>query len=612
MAHAAAKRHAVHVVLPFPVRPVVFINALIITVCRRRVYLLAARYIFLATCLSRTGIPYKDDAVRGVNALPTKNCSYHHLPTIAIFAVVGNICMVSSWIFDANVLGWGYVFQRVIPLFTLMALFCTSTFFWAKVYILLLTSYFVRIAASVFCIFISNARAQASIDDEGRQSATSIVINYILIGVAFPCFRYLLIWLTKTVLPVWKTPRPTTREEEIAVNVSKVFGTMSEIYMVYKASSARFYYSSTIGLQISYAIERVVTCYARELWLRKRVKNGTENVSVVPSDCVGSELEQFPGETLQQTEKGKSCINLDLASPKRRRISLRQQDSMKEDALALDSQVSVSASKATPAARTVTIHSPLLPPPPRPSVATFSVKDSTAHSTGAGTIVSEESVTYKGTSNIYESSRLDFLGPQNTMNMGKRFSTGNSGMNLNISKQSTQNILPSSELVCELNAVLDVNSNESSYVDISESSSSFEPMDDRTLFGYLRLGSMIAEWSSRCIAFLMVLFFASLPDVHVWASAYSNVTYKELVVRFFTWPPFAIITEVLCAYAETRIMGIDFSRCAKEMKSSKLSVSAFHFLTFLSCSTVGVLLVAETGLWRDTSLLIAGRLQRSF
>ncbi|KAI8848853.1 hypothetical protein BC829DRAFT_207449 [Chytridium lagenaria] len=135
----------------------------------------------------------------------------------------------------------------------------------------------------------------------------------------------------------------------------------------------------------------------------------------------------------------------------------------------------------------------------------------------------------------------------------------------------------------------------------------FVPLREEISYGYFRLGAMIADWSSKSVAFLIILLFISLPDVSTWTRHFGNISAVELIVRFTTWPLFATVSEFLCTFVESRMLKLDFALCVDEFRKAGLSVAAFLYVISLVSGGVGILLIAETDIMGQTMTFQPGR-----
>ncbi|KAJ3208596.1 hypothetical protein HDU67_006668 [Dinochytrium kinnereticum] len=675
--------------------------------------LVILRFIFLATCLAESGYPFKDDSV--------------------VFSVI--------------------IFLGFSP-------FMTSTFYWTKgeavmphilkviqtavVYTVLIGCFFVT---AMMCLLVSIKRTEAylvSRSESFKQDTSSTFLNLFLIGIVFPLIRYTLIFLTKTILPVWKTPRPSSRLEEMAVNNSKIVFVISQEgvwnvignILVFRVPNYPFYYSATCGFLFSYALDRIISCYAIKFRMTKR-KVSPSSIShenhIDIGDCANTVKEvKCAGKTGAVLRFSGKCDDVSQAYPSSDEKHV--QGFFRGSLASMEIRGSVTSMEAAdivvvaPQSKTgdsgIILKSEHLPHarvatcmnrPPydtaaakpcmtvkstqrRPSdtivngaamsafmaskdisnspmVRTRTLKgsrrhhlrgseDDEANGTGASssafdTTKSGNGLKEKRIQQDPDSHSISSIPRETKDGLHTSSSTISSALNnyhltnkphLEVVRPSVAlPLLPAMEnsatsdgfadsfniphpdrvdaedLATKLGIYalkiqsmdgpevsLKTDGGSSSWTYLSEKEPVFEPLDERIVYLYVRLGTMIAECAGRGISFFIVLLFVSLPDFSKWTAVHGTVRPTELLVRFMTWPLFGLFGEMLCTYAESRIMGIDFSRSVEELKENKLSFSALYFIVCIACSAVAVVLTAETGVWETPPTFVDGRVMRYF
>ncbi|KAI8848858.1 hypothetical protein BC829DRAFT_393203 [Chytridium lagenaria] len=74
---------------------------------------------------------------------------------------------------------------------------------------------------AVICFHLSNE----------REVIFGYVYNLFLLGVGFPILRYVVIFCNRSAISAWRSPKPTSRPQEIANNASKVVISSYHVFM---------------------------------------------------------------------------------------------------------------------------------------------------------------------------------------------------------------------------------------------------------------------------------------------------------------------------------------------------------------------------------------------
>ncbi|KAI8848867.1 hypothetical protein BC829DRAFT_393224 [Chytridium lagenaria] len=127
--------------------------------------------------------------------------------------------------------------------------------------------------------------------------------------------------------------------------------------------------------------------------------------------------------------------------------------------------------------------------------------------------------------------------------------------------------------------------------------SPFIPLNPGTFYGYIRLGSIISDWSSRCIAFYTLLLLVSMPELASWSVDFGRVGIGNLIIRFF-------ITNAVCVMFEIVSMWMEI---VMEFWMSGLTLNSYVFIVLATMSIIGSFFVAETGLMYGNDMYLEGR-----
>ncbi|KAI8854212.1 hypothetical protein BC829DRAFT_220798 [Chytridium lagenaria] len=101
----------------------------------------------------------------------------------------------------------------------------------------------------------------------------------------------------------------------------------------------------------------------------------------------------------------------------------------------------------------------------------------------------------------------------------------------------------------------------------------FTPLTPQTIYGYHRVGSFIASYTSHYIAFLIVLLFVTLPPYPQWSYNYGHITLPDLMIRAITWPILAALFKCVTCSIEGWWGGVNFKESVEEMRVSGLTGS---------------------------------------
>ncbi|KAJ3208594.1 hypothetical protein HDU67_006666 [Dinochytrium kinnereticum] len=607
-----------HILRPFTAcAKTVLITSLII-IGATSIFLVITRFFFLWTCISKnSGKPFSDDSIafgtisimlsRTIAILPVANKKIWLSPSLdyCLISICGYAAMIIGWMFQPYLTPFEYLWKTLVPVAVINGMITSLIVYPRKkeplfaqilrnfggtvIFFCLFGSYF---SASIACLNFSNRRIRSYLNNGHmtlRQEVSSAVLNLFFLGFIFPLLRYAIIWLNKTVVPVWKNPKPKTRLEEIAVNASKlvfvlcqelIWSTIGNI-VIFRSPTYRFYYLGTLGFQIAYAVERLVACYNFKRKMQKELNSIEPTKDIIdptkPPEAVAKEIEeQEEEESVGMTvfEPSRKAINAPLSkSATGSRISRMSSSRSMEQWPSFSSRVegkknrpeSEYQSKAGVVFQIQEAQEddlpPFLPPQIRKEEEAFPrLSDTNGEllGTGASSIGGGRPPTSKSVSNVSEITHDTHL-------HGEAQFFG---------------------------------------VEIP-----FIPVPGKIIYGYLRLGSMVAEWTSRGIAFAIILIFVSLPEFSNWTWYYTNLGVSDLIIRLITWPVFAIICEVLCTYIESKILDLDFALSVQEFKESGLSLSAYVFLVSLAVGCCSIVLIAETGVFVTNPAFEPGRRQ---
>ncbi|KAJ3094381.1 hypothetical protein HDU97_008171 [Phlyctochytrium planicorne] len=146
--------------------------------------------------------------------------------------------------------------------------------------------------------------------------------------------------------------------------------------------------------------------------------------------------------------------------------------------------------------------------------------------------------------------------------------------------------------------------------EIDDPETSFNSIDSRTLYGFLSLSLLAAEFTSILIAFVAILFFGSnLNPANEWARFSHTVdTFDLVAIRLPISILLNVVVTVLTNVAEKHLLKFNLIDCIKEAKECSLPILAYGFFIFSAASTLAPVLLGETGLFYSSREFMSGRI----
>ncbi|KAJ3208595.1 hypothetical protein HDU67_006667 [Dinochytrium kinnereticum] len=604
-------------------------SSLIITVATS-VFLVIIRFLYLWTCLSSSsGKPFVEDSItfgtlaimisRSIAVVPLANQRMLISPIIdyVLINLLISSALVAGWVFQPFLMAFEYVWKMALPLTLVNGLLCNFTIYPKRkrdesvtayilrnlqaviAFIILFAGYF---SASISCLAFSNRRIRSYIKNDGEvtmeEEIATTLLNLFFLGFIFPLIRYAIIWLNKTVIPVWKSPKPKTRLDEIAINASKlvfvvcqesIWSTIGNI-VIFRSPTYTFYYLGTLGFQIAYAVERLVACYYFKRNLKRKLSSVEPAKDVIdpskPSDTII--LEKREKEETKEEEEEEEGIGMAVFEPSRSGMNSPLSRSRTGSRM---SRRSTSRSVNRRGSHASNMEE-------RKRKQSDTDFQSRARAVFQIQEQEEEPPVFPDSIPLHISNEAD----SRTTFESKASGVGSVGISSFVNgDQIHQHV--EQDIIASNSNILSVNADSSIFgIEIP-----FIPLKEEVIYGYLRIGSMIAEWSSRGVAFMITLIFITVPDFQKWTWFYSYPNVIDLAIRLVTWPFFAFICEFLCTFAESRILQLDFATSVDEFKASGLSLSGYIFLISLLSGCAGIVLIVETGVLDKNPAFEVGR-----
>ncbi|KAI8848854.1 hypothetical protein BC829DRAFT_207450 [Chytridium lagenaria] len=286
----------------------VFLNVIIITTVTAVIQLLF-HYIFLWTCLSKeTGVPFAEDT-RVFGILLAQSCCTvavlpmaNRRPWIApwldyiLVSILGHLSYMVSWIFVPQWSAVDYILKAFIPLLVVNGTINGPTIHPGKESSIFasLLDYFINSVAYVFVFagYVCLGSGAFYLSNQLMHKRNALGTSYTLLeeftttglypfvlGVGFPLCRYGLVLLHKILIVTWKSPPPNNRPQEIAVNASKhVFHISQQALwnalgnvIIFRSQSYSAFCIAVVGSQLANMFERILSCYLLRRKLTRRM-----------------------------------------------------------------------------------------------------------------------------------------------------------------------------------------------------------------------------------------------------------------------------------------------------------------------------------------------------
>ncbi|KAI8843564.1 hypothetical protein BC829DRAFT_400915 [Chytridium lagenaria] len=136
----------------------------------------------------------------------------------------------------------------------------------------------------------------------------------------------------------------------------------------------------------------------------------------------------------------------------------------------------------------------------------------------------------------------------------------------------------------------------------------FTPIDARTLHGFLRLGSIIADNASRYIALSIILLYITTPKSSTFTTYYHTVPFPIWILKLIVSPLLGLSFDVICLWAEGRILGVEWDCCLTRFREARLEWDmGYVYVIAIGLCVVGFVVFADTGVFEVNPEYLQGR-----